>query len=271
MQCRKSWICNLLLPILLLTTGLSQIPTARAETDPRRGEQELRYLGVLFGPSLSDWSAYQPDGETPVSLRSFLTWNLRLEDGWRFGVTGSWSWQPVLEQELALRDPFVKLAKPNLLRIGPVSLYSDLRVHLPITTASRNRDLWWALQSFNSIDWVAPWGSLGLYSSARYNQYGSLGEGDEWEFYVAPSVELRLSQRLAVGTLLEWGGGVPYRRETAVLFSDGFSLQPGVSWDLFPNLNLGPFLRVPLGGAARQTALGFTLSWKIDSWNLRPL
>ncbi len=260
----------LLLPALW--NGSVHAGSSRLESDPRRGEQELRYLGVFFGPSLSEWSAFQSDGVTPVTLRNFLTWNLRLDDGWRLGVTGSWSWRPVLGQALALRDPFIKLAKPNLLRIGPVSLYSDLRVHLPVTLPSRNRDLWWALQSFSSLDWTTSWGNMGLYASARHNQYGALGEGDEWEFYLAPNFELRLSPRFAIGTLFEWGGGVPFRRDTAILFSDGLSLQPGLSWDISPDLNLSPFLRLPLGrnvasSGADPTTVGFTLSWKIDSWN----
>jgi hypothetical protein len=268
----------LALPLLAMASVQNSILSA--ENDPRRGEQELRYLGVLFGPRMDEWSSTQADGQTPISVRNFLTWNYRLNDGWRFGVTGSWSWRPVQGQDLALRDPFLKLAKPNLIRSGELGWYSDIRLHMPITSRSRNRDLWWGLQSFNSLEWTGTWGAAGIYASARYNQYGAQGTGDEWEFYVAPHLEWQATEKLTFGTLLEWGGGMPFLRETDIVFSDGISLQPGFNWEISSGLSWGPYVLIPLVSdtpssasstdsntrTTAQTTFGATLSWKIDTW-----
>lgn len=258
----------------LLALLLVPFYAAEAESDPRRGEQDLRYLGILFGPSLQEWSSTQGDPELPVAVRNFLSWNLRLNDGWRFGVTGSWSWRPVQGQDLTLRDPFIKLAKTNLIQSGDLNWYTDARFHLPLTERSRNRDLWWGIQSFNSLEWSQNWGGLGLYASGRHNQFGSLGAGDEWEFYVAPHVELQIADSLTLTSLLEWGGGMPFGGDSGLIFSDGFTLQPGLSWDITQGLNWSPYLFIPLNGvddplqqsSLNPVTLGMTLSWKIDSW-----
>ena len=50
-----------------------------------------------------------------------------------------------------------------------------------------------------------------------------------------------------------------------VLVSDGTDLQPGLSWDITPNLNFNPFLDLKTGGNVNldSTSMVFTLSWKL--------
>lgn len=235
------------------------------------GSGEFRYFGVLYGPPIQSISALQGRDGTPLNIRNFLSWSTRIDPETKLGITASWNWRPVFGQDLTLRDPFLKIAKPSAWSSGDLEWYTDLRLHLPVTAASRQRDLWLGIQSFNSFDWSTSQGGAGIYASVRYNQLGALGVGDEWEFYVAPHVHWQALSNVSVGALLEWGGGAPFEAESAgIIFSDGFSLEPGISWDVTRRLNLSPYLDIPLGstqenGLPTQTTLGLTGSWRFDS------
>ena len=236
--------------------GLSLAGALSADAD------DFRYYGVFFGPSAQALQSLQSDG-TPVYLRNFLSWNHALDAQTRVGVSVSWNWRPVLGQDWTLRDPFLKISKPTAWQRGDWSWYTDLRLHLPVTEASRNRDLWAGIQSFNSFDWETTAGGAGIYASLRRNVLGTQGEGDEWEFYVAPHAQWQAFRTLSIGTLLEWDGGTPFGEDSRVIYSDGWNLQPGLSWDASPQLNLSPFLNLPLSPDSQGASLGVTLSWKI--------
>jgi hypothetical protein len=230
---------------------------------------EIRYYGVFFGPTVSRLNSEQQDG-TPLSIRNFLSFNHSIDSNTRLGASLSWNWRPVQGQDWSLRDPFIKLSKPSAWESGSWNWYTDLRLHLPVTESSRSRDLWAALQSFNSLDYDVEAGGFGLYSAIRRNFLGSQGSGDEWEFYAAPHAHWQALKTLSVGMLVEWDGGTPFESATdgRVIYSDGWNLQPGLSWDPTPALNLSPFLNLPLSSgnpSSQQPTLGMTLSWKIGA------
>lgn len=222
---------------------------------------DFRYFGVFFGPATQQFDSLQNDG-TPIYLRNFLSWNRPLDTETRMGASLSWNWRPVQGQDWTLRDPFIKVSKPRAWQRGNWNWYTDVRLHLPVTQASHDRDLWAAIQSFNSLDWETPAGGGGLYASLRRNVLGTQGGGDEWEFYAAPHAEWQVFPKLSVGALLEWVGGTPFGEDARVIYSDGWSLQPGLSWDAASGLNLSPFLNLPLSTRSNGS-LGLTLSWKI--------
>jgi hypothetical protein len=230
-------------------------------------QHSLHYYGILYGPSVRDFSAHQSDPTLPITTRNFLTWNMDLGNDTILGVTGSWSWQPVLGQDLALRDPFLKLGKANLIRTGSFSWYGDFRVHLPVTEISRAQDLWFGLQSFHYLSWEGSKGGLGAALSTRYNQYGGQGFGDNWDVYLGPSAHVNLHEKLSFQLLLEWGAGHPVEESRNILFSNGVDLEPGLTWRALPNLDVNPYVTIPLDNEARtfgtDPSLGMSLSWQL--------
>jgi hypothetical protein len=49
------------------------------------------------------------------------------------------------------------------------------------------------------------------------------------------------------------------------LNSDGADIEPGVSWDVLPNLNFNPYLSMQTSGAVglKTTSVGMMLSWRM--------
>ena len=144
------------------------------------GSLSLYYFGIYYGPTLGLSDSLHPSLDT----RNYLTLNSTVAKDTIFGVTVGWNWQGMPAESPSLRDPFIKLGRSNLIRQGPLSWYGDVRVHLPVTQESRDRDLWVGIQTFHSLAWEPGSAGAALTLSARYNQFGGEGQGDDWEFYV---------------------------------------------------------------------------------------
>ena len=233
------------------------------EEDDAPSSLSLYYFGIFYGPTLGRSDELHPALDT----RNYLTLNSSLKKGTVFGVTVGWNWQGIPNETPTLRDPFLKLGRSDLLPPGSLSWYGDLRVHLPVTQESRDRDLWMGLQTFHSLLWEpGKVAGAGLSVSVRYNRFGGEGQGDDWEYYLGPSVFWNFSPRLGLNVLFEWGAGRPYGQNTGLLLSNGLDVEPGLNWRLNNHLLLNPYLTIPLDQTSTELtggpSLGMTLSWQ---------
>ena len=232
------------------------------QKNPAAPNFSLHYFGIYYGPSL------QKGTERPAfDTRNFLTLNSSVSPDTFLGITAGWNWQGMPTGLATPRDPFLKLARNNIARSGAFSWYGDFRVHLPITSESRQKDLWVGMQSFHYLGWDPGDAGAGLAISARYNLFGGEGRGDQWEFYGAPNVYWNILPRLAFNLMLEWGAGRPFGEDSRLLLSNGLDLEPGLNWKVSDTLLLSPYLSLPLDQTSRELSegpfVGMTLSWQL--------
>jgi len=215
-----------------------------------------------------------PDPNRQVELLNFHTLDYLISDdaGIGFSATGGWALNPWERDgsRSELRDPYFRTYFLNLLPDWgsdfPLYWYADVRVHPGVTTTSRDADQIWGIQVFQAWTWQATnsrWGAA-FYLSFRQNFFGSQGLGIRRELYSSPGLFFRHNSRLTSSLLLQLPtfqrlGSEGNRWETM-----GLDLEPGLSWDLLQNLNLTPFLTIPVSGTTNRlkgTSLGLTLSW----------
>lgn len=231
----------------------------------------MDYFGILYGPALKNPTAYQPSPESkpnfnrPLLVKNFLSLNYGLSDQVFISGTAYWHWQPVLKHEFLMRDPYFRVAHNQLLTSDHFNLYADFRVHFPITPLSRETDLLTSLQTFQVWTFQPSGGlfSLGLYSSFRYNWFGSQGYGYDFEIYLGPNLSFQLSSTVAFTLLYEMGMSHVFGDPIGVFLNDGTDLEPGLSWAITPNLVINPYLNLfPNDTLSWQsTSFGMTLSW----------
>jgi hypothetical protein len=243
-------------------TSAKKNSSSTSEDVQHQSRMSLHYFGIFFGPAL------QKGSDRPsLDTRSYITLNSTVAKDTVIGVTGGWSWQGIPSGEISPRDPFLKISRANIVHSGNFSWYGDFRVHLPITAESHANDLWVGLQSFHYLGWEPGAAGTGLSLSARYNQFGGEGQGDEWELYAAPSAFWNVLPRLAFNLLLEWGAGRPFRDASNLLLSNGLDLEPGLNWRLSDGLTINPYLSLPLDQTSRDlyggASLGMTMSWQL--------
>jgi hypothetical protein len=255
----EEWTPDLSEPVTSSTKNNS--PSASSSS----GEQSrfsLHYFGIFFGPVLQ-----QGNTRPTLDTRNFVTLNSTVAKDTSIGITGGWSWQGIPSDTAILRDPFVKISKANIVQFGSFSWYGDFRVHLPVTAESRANDLWVGMQSFHFFGWEPGPAGAGFAFSARYNQFGGEGQGDDWELYAAPSVFWNVLPELAFNLLLEWGAGRPFGENSNLLLSNGLDIEPGLNWRISEMVLLNPYVTIPLDQTSLDlsggTSVGMTVSWQL--------
>jgi hypothetical protein len=83
----------------------------------------------------------EPDPLRPILVKNFATLNYYLRDHISIGGTAYWHWEPFNQHNMAMRDPYAKIANNMLFNSGNFNLYADLRLHFPVTEISRMNDM----------------------------------------------------------------------------------------------------------------------------------
>jgi hypothetical protein len=258
-----------------LRESATESPLLETESGSGTEGPNFEYYGLFFGPSPGRWSSFQtrPDGtlnlERPVLLKNWASLSVPLFQDWELSGAFYWIWVPVQGQELWLRDPYVRLAKPQVLSPeSPVQAYVDFRWHPGVSGFSRDRDQLFGLQLFSMVSYQSPVSelSLGVLGSARKNFFGPEPEGSSWEFYLAPQIRWSFSDRLSLQLLYELSALVDAQDPTSTVVSDGTDLEPSLLWQVSKNLTLNPFLTVYVGEGFRpeNTAIGMGISWALQ-------
>ena len=250
----------------------SELLLPESGTETRR--LSFDYYGLFFGPSPGNWSSFQtrPNGELnldrPVLMKNWASLSTSALKDWEISAAAYWIWVPVQGQDFWLRDPYLRLARPQILTSdSPVQLYADLRWHPGISSFSRERDQLFGLQLFSMFHYPIPtsgW-SLGLLGSARKNFFGPEPQGLSWEFYLAPQARYAFDDRLSFQLLYEMNAAQDSQDPTGTMVSDGTDLEPSLLWQISPRVSLNPFLTLYVGEGLkpRNTALGMGVSWSL--------
>jgi hypothetical protein len=261
--------------------GIAEVETEGGEntsfsesTESSKFPISINYFGIFYGGAVSDpGSGFQPNyagdqnENAPVHLRNFLALNYGVTQEIGVSAVGYWAWQPAMDQAFQLRDPFLRMSHNSIVSIGNLNLYGDLRLHMPVSTVSREYDMLFGAQTVQALTYGFENSdlSLGLYASQRMNWFGSQGYGNDTEFYLAPCVSYQLASNVALNVLYEMQASHPYGNSFGTLNNDGTDLEPGVIWDITPNLMLNPYLHFLTGGKVNMdtTSFGMMMSWNM--------
>jgi len=248
-------------------------PSLSSEYEAPFQRFNLSMLSIFYGPALQNSTHLQPglsgepDPDRPVNLHNFLNLGYNLSN--RLAITGTayWTYQPFLEQKFSLQDPFIRLSDSSILREGPFNLYGDFRIHFGVSSASRQSDQYFGIQTVQVATFEIPDShfTLGTYGALRSNVFGKYGYGYDLELYLGPNVNYQISPTLLVTLLYEMRGSHTFGDKFGKLNSGGTDLQPGLTWDVTPHLMLNPYLNLLTGGKVNLSTTTFGL---LANWNL---
>ena len=228
------------------------------------------YYGILYGPSVGDPTSFQPTPQgkrsnIPVYVRNYGTFGYALDNFFALSATAYWIYVPVRGQQLIMRDPYLRLAMNDIISNESWNYYADVRFHAPVSEVSRDADLVAGLQTFHVLTYTVPNSrfTVGTYGSARMNLFGSRGNGNDLEVYLGPNAAYKITPTVSATMLYEMSLSHGYGNEAFIFTNDGTDLQPGISWDITPKLNVNPYLNIYTGDqvSTRSTSVGMTLSW----------
>lgn len=229
------------------------------------------YYGIFNGPPLQGKLSLQgtPDGvqdeDLPVQLKNWLGITYHLDNGYSITPTLYWLYTPVRGQRFEMLDPFVRFSNSKIIDNEWFNWYGDVRLHFPISNASRFSDLLAAIQTFHALTFLIGDSFMAsLYTSFRYNYFGGQGIGNDVEIYFAPYLSYDVSERVSVTALYEMGAS-HFFGDSLGLKGDGSNLQPGVTWKVSNSVMLNPYLNLyPSDNLSfRTTSFGMSVTWNL--------
>ena len=224
----------------------------------------LNYLTMVSGPT------FQGDS---ISKGEYFTMKNFLGAGYRLGETVTlsgnayWSVRGASQFPTQFHDPFFRLADSSVWSGDGWNLYLDGRLHLPLSTASLISGLNLGIQSVQSLSYTVPQSRLafGISSSIRYNMMNPMGFGSVLDLYLGPNAFYQLAPNLGFNLLSEAQWSHLYQRGRSDWALPSFDFEPGLAWDILPNLSFNPYVHVPVGGKSSwiPTYAGFLLNWTL--------
>lgn len=256
-----------------LASEVSESDEDLTETTSPLKSISAHYFGIFYGPSLENFSVYQPtpegdnDPEHPIVLQNFLSVGYSFTDEVSLAATGFWTVEPVGEHRVALRDPALRLSHEQLYHTEVVNLYGDVRVRFGVSPYSRDRHVRGSLQTFQNLSFLPPgvqWLTFGVHGLQRATWMGELGSGNDLDLYLGPNLNFRTSDRLSITLLYELYAAHVFGAEAFDFTNDGTDLETSLNWDISPQMSLNPFLRFYPGGKMnlQSTSAGLMFSWQ---------
>ncbi len=224
----------------------------------------VNYFGMISSPSLQ---AVAPGYRESLLLRNFLGVGYRLSELVTLSGNAYWSVRGLEQFPTQIHDPFVRLADGSFLSGENWNLYVDARLHLPLSSASVNSGLNLGIQSVQALTYSIPESrfALGLSSSIRANVLSVQGYGSDLDLYLGPNLFYQLAPSLGLNCLFESQMSHVRSRSSSGWSALIFDLEPGLAWDVMPNLSVNPYIHLPMGGLTSfsPTYAGLLLSWTL--------
>ena len=249
-----------------------EIDELSRETPEPSSPIAVNYFGILYGPSLQR-SVGVTDQDRSLLFKNFLGPGLSLTEHIDLAGICVWTWAPGIKDQIQLQDPFLKLSHGSLVEVENLNIYSDVRVHFPAAVPG---EIGFALGLQNveaaTYHFEGTPLTLGANFSIRRNFFYKLGVGDWLQIYFAPNVSYRVSSSVALTLLYEvfanhgagsWDGNRVVQAPRSNHF--GTNLEPGVSWDITPQLWMNPYLSFLPGNPVdlKSMSFGMMLGWTL--------
>ena len=273
----KKGIIFLGLVVALVGVNVSAATTSGSATKsvPRLIDRlKLSYSTTLItGAVTSPLSSLQPNVDTgeedpgaPVMMKNYVTFGYKLNGD--MAVTGTLYWKHFArERQLTFQDPYVKLTHSKLYRKGNFNLYGELKLAPGITTRSSTAGRVMAITPclIPSYDLPNSKFSLSLVTSAVFGLFTSDGAGDDLELYMGPQIDYKIKKNVSLFVLYELDSIKAKGTSLSALHGNFADLEPGVSWDITPRMNLTPLLNISTGNkvALDTTQLLVSFTYKL--------
>ncbi len=257
-------------------TGASTSVIKAQEVAPKKNYNDIliRHDATLTGPNVSTFDSHVRgiNGEfqetSTINIENWSYLGYRFSKDFSLAAVAQYTYRPVLSQDITMRDPFIKAAFGNIINSDGFSLSGDLRAYLPTSRLSQDNKMVIGLRNSMGASYDIPGSrvSLGAATRIRLNTFSTeLADKNQQDiyFYLGPSVSYKISNTVSAVVLYEMQAGhylgTSLSSTGAVDVTD---LQPGISWDVTPNLNLNPFVNFYTGGKIlrESTYLGLNLS-----------
>ena len=242
------------------------------EEPDHTGRIGLDYFAIVYGPSISKPSAYQPtpygqrDPDRPVEIRNFGSFSYNITHDIAIAPTVFWSWIAG-QQQFTMHDPFLRVSHDSVFSTDLLNLYADARIHLPVSQESRDNHQFLGLQSLQSLTCGlgdSPF-ALGLYSSVRTNFFGDGGFGNDFELYLGPNLYVQFARHASLSFLYELQYNHQFGEKAFHFWTPGADFAPGVAWDVTPEVMLNPYLVLNTSGVVSlaSTSFGMLMNWRL--------
>jgi len=239
----------------------------------------LRWDGLFTGAKVTDLlSPVTPDINTgkddmtsPININHNLSLGYNLSPS--LALTGVLDFDTNAHIDggdmLQMRDPWLRLNKSGLIKRGNLTMNADLRVFAPTSVKSGSVDA--KTGDLNRVVTVGskqvttltiPGSRFDLVAYSRLYLYGAVADHTKvMRLYLAPSVEYQISPKVTASLLFESDNYINANSHPTT-YTD---LEPGVSWDITPNVNFSPFLDLKTSGSINMdtTQIGATFGIKM--------
>ena len=246
--------------------------SSTADEEDLTGKFSANYFAILYGSSIQSPGEFQPspfgerDPSRPMELKNFAGVSYNLDKDTAITPTAYWSWYAG-EQQFTMNDPFLRISRANVIDTTYFNLYSDLRIHIPVSSDSQSDKLVTGLQTFQSLAFQVGQTplALGLYASVRVNFFGDQGLGNDLELYMGPNLFFQIARHMSLTLLYEEQVNHQYGAKPFHFWTPGSDLEPGVAWDVTSNLMINPYFNLNTGGqiALSTTSFGMMLNWRM--------
>lgn len=233
-------------------------------------------LSIFDGFAVNDASLMQPDQygtpsdkimlENRVSLGYKITPRLVVSVNQPFNLTPTR--ENVSSNGMQLNgqvlDTFLRLNQGVILERGNFSLGGGLRAYAPTTALSRDTNKFITGLRADQYVGIKIDNSRWNFSSTtfvRANAFSGGGQGKDLIFYAGPQANYQFTPTLSFQVLYEVSATHTYGAKAFEMVADASDLEPGLSWDIHPNWNFNPYVKLyPTQPRMNSTAIGFVLA-----------
>jgi hypothetical protein len=283
----KKSITTLALATTLLAAGSAfadATPTNTSSTKAKNGILDrisASYTNVFYGPSVGTWDMkHMPDYTTgdavmgqPLMSKNYLSLGYKVNNNLSLSGTfytysyyaDSLSPAGVVTRHAGVRlaDSYVKATIPKAYHQGNFNLAVQALITAPLSDNSKatSRITFAAAKQLFSYEVPKSKMTLSLETYEEAHLYSnrhkaaSVNGTYDLDFYTGPTVAYQLSPTVSVSALYEFETHRKVGAHGMDFDTNYMDIEPGVSWDITPRINLNPFLNLPVYTEGQTTNL----------------
>lgn len=257
----------------LAETNTTTVTTTESSASRLLKQLSVTYFGIYDGFALSGANGLRPGDEYAKTskaqrLRNYFNAGYKIDQNLVAGLGFDIYYQPVRGQDLTLRDPYLRVNNRKFISSGKFNVAADFRVYLPASRAAHMGHMLAGFRSTQITTYDIPNSrfTVGAFSLVRRNVFNGTALNNDAatqsEAYIGPNVTYKISPKVSLNLLYELAANQHQGQDIFDWNNDGTDLQPGVSWDVTPNLNINPYLNFYTGGKvnADTTSVGMYIS-----------
>jgi hypothetical protein len=249
----------------------------------------LRFDSIYFGASVSDPGGLNSPSDTEqdggqadrVFIRNMPSIGYYLNPNLLVGAVTRVDLFPTHQVDYGFEDSYLRLQSPKLINNGAFNMVGDLRVYLPTAAYQQANGEVFGIQTRIVPSYVVPNSRFTL-AMVLFHQWTDHSDKvdtvdsyakNAWdsEVYLGPNISYQMTPTLALTALYEFDAVQLANTPMGTYVSNTTSgngytdFEPGLSWDVTPNVNISPFLNMYPGSnlSLDTTSINVWFSFKL--------